>query len=100
MIIPSASPRLTYTTAPPPGPGVCLFVCGNDALSSGVRGAGRGREATGGGSLNLPCIPPLSSDNYSARAGVCGLQQHQLPHEGPTGDEGLGEERRGQALHP
>ena len=45
-------------------------------------------------------ISCLSSDNHPTRAGVSSFQWYQLPHEGPEGDEGLGQNGRGQALHP
>lgn len=42
----------------------------------------------------------LHSDNRPARAGVSSLQRYKLPHEGPERNEGLGQNNRGQALHP
>lgn len=37
----------------------------------------------------------LSSDNHPERAGVSGFQRYQLSHEGPEGDERLGQNCRG-----
>ncbi|KAI1231204.1 hypothetical protein IHE44_0008141 [Lamprotornis superbus] len=40
------------------------------------------------------------SDQHPEGARERRVQRHQLPHEGAAGDEGLGPQLRGQALHP